>query len=63
MNDLWLFILVIAKVSLLCGFAPAIALLILYVQVSERAVSHCTSVALQSCDGNKPAPEVLARAA
>lgn len=61
MNDLWLFVLAIAKVAVLCGFAPAIALLILYVQVSERAVSHNISVA--PSDGNKPAPEVLARAA
>jgi len=67
--NLWLLFLVLAKVALLCGFVPALLILIFgdriraigIEKVSERAVSHCTSVDLS--DGNKPAPEVLERAA
>jgi hypothetical protein len=60
MSDLWLFVLAIAKVVLLCGW-PAIAIVFVRTKVSRRAVSRNTSAALS--DGNKPASEVLARAA
>jgi hypothetical protein len=67
--NLCLLFLLLAKVAVLCGFAPAALLLIFadriqaigFEQVPERAVSQFTSVALS--DGNKPAPEVMARAA
>jgi len=62
--NLWLLFLAIAKVSLLCGFAPAIAILILYVQVSGRAVSrHSKRKDRASTRGNKPVRNEVVRAA
>lgn len=38
MSDLWLFFLVLAKVGLYCGFAPAIAIVILYEKFGTGAL-------------------------
>jgi len=69
MSNLLLFVLLLAKVAILCGFAPAVLLLLFgdrihsvgFEEIPERAVSHSTSVALS--DGNKSAPEAMVRAA
>ncbi len=56
-SNLCLLFLAIAKTALLCGIGPGIAFAIFCEQVSGRAVSHSTSVALS--DGNKLARNVL----
>lgn len=74
--NLVLFFLFLAKVGVLCGFALSIPVLLFcdriqaigIEQVSERAVSHTNRDGLMPAqqsnrDGNKPAPEIIARAA
>lgn len=60
--NLCLFALFLAKLSLICGFAPGMALAFLYVQVSGRAVSRGEN-RTSSSSGHKPVRDVLARAA
>jgi hypothetical protein len=72
--NLVLFFLFLAKVGVLCGFALSIPVLFFcdrihaigFEQVSERAVSRKGQLLGSSpalSEGNKPAPEVMARAA
>lgn len=65
MTDLWLFLLTIARFLAMTMLGPALLILIVYEQVSGRAVSHNTRLALS--EGNKPArknsPDILRRAA
>jgi len=73
LSNLLLFFTAIAKFLLITGVGLGGAVVVLaeccgfrvvalgIEKVSERAVSHCTSVVLS--DGNKPAPEVMVRAA
>ncbi len=68
--NLCLFFLFLAKVGVLCGFALSIPVLLFcdriraigFEQVSERAVSRTVKPTSEHC-GNKPAPEMLGRAA
>jgi hypothetical protein len=68
MTDLWLFLHFLAKVALLTGLGPAIAIAFLYVQVSRRrTVSHSKRDGLipapSNRDGNKFAVGNVSRAA
>ena len=54
LSNLWLFTQMLAKVALLTGIGPGIALIVLYIQVSGRAVSRVHATVALS-EGNKPA--------
>lgn len=60
-HDLTLFFYALAKVAVLCGFAPGVIFIVWFEPVSGRAVSRDTSIALS--EGNQPARNDLRLAA
>lgn len=65
--NLWLCLFAIARFLAMTMLGPALVILVIYEQVSGRAVSHNTRLVRPSCEGNKPArkksPDILRRAA